>query len=510
MAYQDPKTTKIEDWKWRPMDQVQANMRLKEIPAYVQKGYGEFMAEQAKKAKAGKLTPRDLLKAYTITQSSIGRGGLSHATATKTGMKLPNTGGEVRPEGAFSEWLGSPMGQAYLNAAMTGQAHPKALEDIRKKFAPFGKQNDQVDKMAWAAQNAPAMAADMNQMVTGPQDEYRKWASQLRGIAGAKSGFVGSLLGRGDQPTLDARQLSLHSSGAPVGIGAIMKRGNGLGGQEAVDRLSARQRFMELKGLDPSLADHYQHLAHHAIWDDMGGTQTSHEDLVRAMRGYADGGAVSPLKQIEENIKQRGGVYAQQRFQRAADEIPNLGDMFHGGALEGAFTGDNAKAVMTLDPARFEDYATPLPIGDGNFKLHKYYDREDPEEKPMTHKQYIEYLMRTKHYEEVPMLQIYKDQQGDDKEIPEIKGHEGRHRSRAMKGRGDKKTLIQLLPRGDMREAMPRRGQEEYIDAMRRELAMTGNRVRPQPVGGDYGQTAHKRSPILLPDVYKAGGKVNG
>ena len=31
---------------------------------------------------------------------------------------------------------------------------------------------------------------------------------------------------------------------------------------------------------------------HHAVWDKIGGTQTTHEDLVRAMQGYAEGGVV--------------------------------------------------------------------------------------------------------------------------------------------------------------------------------------------------------------------------
>jgi hypothetical protein len=42
-------------------------------------------------------------------------------------------------------------------------------------------------------------------------DQWREWAQSLRGIGPAKSGFVASLLGRGDQPTLDARQILLQT-----------------------------------------------------------------------------------------------------------------------------------------------------------------------------------------------------------------------------------------------------------------------------------------------------------
>lgn len=291
--YRDPKTTKIEDWPWRALEPVREKLDLSEVPDYIQKGFGQFMTEQAGRSKRGEMTPRDLIKAYTIAQSSIGRGGLSHATATKTGMRLPNTGGEVRPEGAFAEWLGSREGQRYLDAAERGTADMTAIGDLQGKFAPFGKHNDQAEKMVLAAKMAQIMGSGLNKALTGSTDEYRDYAEKMKGIAGAKSGFIGSLLGRGDLPTLDARQLNLHALPASVGIGAIMARGKGKGAREAVDRLAARQRAMRL-ALDPSLDPHYQHLAHHAVWDKASGTETTHDDLMRAMRGYAQGGNVEP------------------------------------------------------------------------------------------------------------------------------------------------------------------------------------------------------------------------
>jgi hypothetical protein len=304
--YRDPKTTKIEDWKWRALEPIKAQLAMREIPDYIQKGFGGFMNEQAGRAQRGQMTPRDLIKAYTIAQSSIGRGGLSHATATKMGMKLPNTGGEVRPEGAFAEWLGSPQGQRYLDLAEQGHIDPAAIADLQYKFAPFGKQNDQATKMAEAARTMPGMSAQLNAALTGSADDYRDFAEQMKGIAGAKSGFIGSLLGRGDLPTLDARQLNLHTEGAPVGVSSIMNRGKGKGAREAVDRLAARQQAMGLD-IDPALAAHYQHLAHHAVWDKTAGAKTTHEDLIRAMRGYAKGGDVQPtVEQMQQALMQRG------------------------------------------------------------------------------------------------------------------------------------------------------------------------------------------------------------
>jgi hypothetical protein len=90
---------------------------------------------------------------------------------------------------------------------------------------------------------------------------------------------------------LDARQLNLHGTTPPVGLGSIQNRGGGTGGRELVDRLTARQEALGLK-LDPSLDPFYQHLGHHAVWDKIGNTETTHADLVRAMRDYNKGGAV--------------------------------------------------------------------------------------------------------------------------------------------------------------------------------------------------------------------------
>jgi hypothetical protein len=294
--YQDPKTSKIDDWVWHPMERIRQELSARrELPEHVGP-YADYMREMNAKAQAGELTPRDLVKAYTITQSSIGRGGLSHSTATSRGMKLPNTGGEVRPEGAFAEWLGSPMGQKYLEASMRGEDHPEAMADLRAKFAPFGKQNEQVEAMKYATKTLPQRVASANYAVTGGKDDYRKFAGNIRGIAGAKSGFIGSLLGRGDLPTLDARQLNLHSLSHPTKTPeGMMSRGKGLGGQEAVDRLIARQDALGYK-IPKELAPYAQHLIHHDVWDQRGGTQTTHKDLIKAMLGYADGGDVEKMR----------------------------------------------------------------------------------------------------------------------------------------------------------------------------------------------------------------------
>jgi hypothetical protein len=305
-GYIDPIATKISDWNWRPMSDVRQDVPLTEIPEYIQSGFGNFMAEQAKRADAGDLNARDLIKAYTITRSSVNRGGLPYNTATKTGMQLPRTTEKlVRPEGAFAEWLGSKAGQRYLDDAVLGKFDEKDLEDMVTRFSPFGMPAVLADDMRYAARNLSPKGATISADVTAPADVYRDTSQQIRGIGPAKSGFMASLLGRGDFPTLDARQINLHTGEGGKQAKKYMSRGYGEGGEEAVARLADRQRAMNMS-IDPALAPFYQHLTHHTVWDALDNSQVTHNDLMKAMRGYADGGDVSDGVTLDEFLSKQG------------------------------------------------------------------------------------------------------------------------------------------------------------------------------------------------------------
>ena len=297
--YTDPPSTKIADWKWRDLPEVAADINMKEVPDYIQKNYGEFMKQQLDRAKAGDMTARDFLKAYGITQSSIGRMGLSYDTATKTGMKLPRQD-VVRPEGAFSEWLGSKKGQSFLKAAEKGDVNEDSLEDMKEKFSPFSMTGALSDKLRWAVEHSKNNPNLANLFATMPIEHYRDLMMGIKGIGPAKSGFIGSLLGRGDLPTLDARQVLLHTGKYNKDpefqrrTQAIVK-GKPVAGTEAVDRLIARQNAMGMD-IDPSLEPFRQHLTHHAVWDKAGNSETTHGDVVKAMKNYKAGGDVKEPK----------------------------------------------------------------------------------------------------------------------------------------------------------------------------------------------------------------------
>lgn len=297
-GYQDPETQHISDWNWRPVGDVQESLGgLKEIPSHVQK-FGDFMDNVAQRAAGSGLTARDLIKAYTITRSSIQRQAANVDKLRASGLALPEEmTGKIRPEGAFGEWLHTPAGQAYLDAAERGKVHQTAIQNAIQVMAPFGRhQTDIPDALTWAALNLPGKEKQVSELVhsghlmASTPEEWRAFTQHIRGVGPSKSGFLASLMGRGDQPTLDARQIILHT-GRPTSEAAkyIAKKG-GAGGVEAVDRLAARQSAMDLS-LPDRLKPYYQHLAHHAVWDKAGGDETTHEDVVRAMHHAASGGA---------------------------------------------------------------------------------------------------------------------------------------------------------------------------------------------------------------------------
>jgi hypothetical protein len=270
----------IKDWSWRPQEDVARQIQLTEVPSYITDNYGRFMQEQAGKAKAGDLGQRDLVKAYGITRSSVNRG------ARLVGDDI-GKGNVMRPEGYMADWLMTPAGQEYLAAAQAGKVDKAAVADLVKRFQPFGMSDTLGKDVAWAAENAGAMRPGMGAAITGDKQAWREFSKAMPGIGPAKSGFIASLLGRGDLPTLDARQLVLNTGGPAKDAGKYMRRMGGAGGDAAVDRLAQRQEAMNLT-LPKDLQDHYQHLTHHAVWDKVGNDQTTHNDLIRAMmRGKA-------------------------------------------------------------------------------------------------------------------------------------------------------------------------------------------------------------------------------
>jgi hypothetical protein len=202
----------------------------------------------------------------------------------------------------------------------------------------------------------------------------------------------------------------------------------------------------------------------------------------------------SKLSNVKEAVRQSKGDYGARRVERAADEIPNLERMYKEEGLRSAFTGDNAQALMTMNPANFERFAKQLQTR--NITEPKSF----ADKTRMSTEDYVNYLRTLPSgFDDVPFLGINKEEYGLPLK-PFISGHEGRHRSRALAQSGQPTSLVRLVPRAELREPFPRRTQEEYIQALRDELDLTGNLVMPEGGAG---------SAVVLPDIYAKGGEVH-
>jgi len=297
----DAPTTKIEDWQWRPLSDFHRDTGyIEEVPSYIQDNFGRFMQEQTERARRGEMGPRDLLKAYGITRSSVMRTARKLDDVERSGLKIYDPESNlIRPEGAFASWLMSPAGQKYLEFAEQGVADIDSIEDIRNKFRVFGMQNMLADDLRYAAENLAPKGHELNEMLFAPIDDWRRFTEGIKGVSSGKSGFPASMLGRGDIGTFDAREIKGHTGMSSEDAGKYMSRsrqGRPIGGYEAVDRMGDRQRALDVR-LEPDLEPYYQHLVHHGNWDALEGDQTTHNDLIRVLRpGMAKGGLVALME----------------------------------------------------------------------------------------------------------------------------------------------------------------------------------------------------------------------
>jgi hypothetical protein len=226
--------------------------------------------------------------------------------------------------------------------------------------------------------------------------------------------------------------------------------------------------------------------------------------LLKAAKTAKEAPAVvvpSRLSEFQAEVAQKSGQYGAKRLQRAADEVKNIERLYKPEALRELFLGDNAKALVTMNPADFEKFAKKLEertradIGPKAAELAK---RGQIDKYTVPTDEYIQHLMRVQGgFDEVPYLTLYKDETGLPM-FPNVRGHEGRHRSRALAEMGEPSSLVNIYPSGGLREELPRRSREEFIEALRKELDLKDRMV----IGEDNINV------LRLPDIYAEGGEV--
>jgi hypothetical protein len=358
--------------------------------------------------------------------------------------------------------------------------------------------------------------------------DHGVWVNSIHGPDSTAYGNVSSVTDA-KFGNFDDKALKVAQGAAKSPFAKIEGKWNPIEEQEAVKRASEYLQNPEWRqvGMDPERHGYFYDrktmepivaseeviqigplvLAKNPVYGDKGDFKFAHGGIVNMSKGGAgrkiadkllpkvEAPSVmtrSEISDLADYIKNREGGYGLRRVERAADEIPRLGEMYTQDALRSAFSGDNARALMTMNPADFERYATPL-------------DKKLRDENAANIERLIG-IRANSGFSDVPYFMINKENLGTS-EIPYIAGHEGRHRNRAFEATGDKTGLVVLNPRAGLREPFPRRSQQEYIEALKNEFSITGNRIKPQ---NDFDESLERivRSPIVLPDMYAKGGAV--
>ena len=213
------------------------------------------------------------------------------------------------------------------------------------------------------------------------------------------------------------------------------------------------------------------------------------------------------ISEMLNALRNSGGTATATRLERAADLVPNLEHQFQPQALKEAFSG-NRSLVSVMNPADFEKYAAPISSETKSSlsksrRIGEPGPGQDYTHMPLgTYDDYIKYLQQFSEpggggFRSMPYLQL-----GQRKgfSFPNIQGHEGRHRTDALARQGNKTTLIGIEPRPELRE-LPRNSQEEYLNALAKEVGGRSPFVMPQ-------ESEIKRGLIELPEMFKKGGKV--
>jgi len=308
---------------------------LGEFPEYLVE-VGKFIAEQRQKLVQGRMTPREVAKAYIITQGSIGADARTLAALepyfAEVGMKTSeisplflNEEGGIRPEELTAWWLGTPKGQRALNALEEGRVDRDAFEEYFTLRTPFGKNalknnsavglNKQtgyqwgakpVEQNQFNLANLAALTGAINATQGNPK-ALEEVLLRTKGVGVAKAGFIGHLLGLGNRPTTDAVEINFWLTGKAdtrdAGIAqkakeTVRKINDRLGdprvGKEVFNRINQRMMPLAIR-----LADQYQlprgvmpHLLHHWLWDKAKGISTTHAGMYEAMRRYSVPGRV--------------------------------------------------------------------------------------------------------------------------------------------------------------------------------------------------------------------------
>lgn len=289
--------------------------------------FGQYMLRQESRLREGALGVRTFAAAWLVTAASQNRQATREAllrarAARFTADADPECAfqyeervGEatllVRPETAMARLLRCGAGQSFLDGVERGVLRGPAARRLADAFRPFGDvglpegagdfdplQRRKVGTGVTAFTRLVGLSAVMESIATTAaakwpvfqrllaehdSDGLVRFAAQsdprrrLYGVGPGKIGFIAALLGYGGIPTFDAREIALWWPGT-----------RGLDATPARIRSLAQKLFGLRIEVPAGMQPHYQHLAHHMVWDRAGArggpaTATTHADIVKLL-----------------------------------------------------------------------------------------------------------------------------------------------------------------------------------------------------------------------------------
>ncbi|GEM_PF-201729 len=292
---------------------------LGDYPQYLNT-VAEYILSQHQKLIEGKVTPRDVAKAYLLTLASQRSDAINPAVIqARTGFVVPerfiDQNGKVRPEEATAAWLLSPNGKRALDAIEQGRLEPALWEEglqIRDAFGANVPRNQAFTERTYQKNYGGKPRTEtrqynnlheilaVTQAINAAKGDTQKLDVALRNMAGigpGKTGFIKHFLGLGDTPTADAVEINtwLTGLGSVKGVeteAATLARefSDKSDKPKLAEGFVSRieRRFNQLKdqtNIPEKYKDNrvYQHLMHHWLWERAKGLQTTHAGVYEAM-----------------------------------------------------------------------------------------------------------------------------------------------------------------------------------------------------------------------------------
>jgi hypothetical protein len=278
----------------------------------------ENILESREELKKGSVPIDKVTRAYLVTIGSVGsRGSYYENWSEKTGSTVDDIflekekGREwIRPEGATAAYLVTDEGKKLVKDIQSGKA---TYDQVKKlfDFADFGRSNQKTEYVMNAISKGGIQSFNKSLNKNKGKDFneiYSLAIKNLPGIAEGKTGFINQFFGVSTRGVIDARQLNAWVGGSMKLTDSQKQLRKKV---ESSDALKAELlNRIEKVGLELGYSeDIAAYIAHHAIWDKVANTITSHKGEYKVVSGKQRKAAPDQKVRASIDFKNRYGKY---------------------------------------------------------------------------------------------------------------------------------------------------------------------------------------------------------